>query len=645
MKNKNFYALLLVLCFVFAALTTGGCGGSSSSNSGSSDNAEDASMAEVFDDDAAVEEIISRVGIDLLKLVGLRQVTISVSNDQTIMEALDLGDSDPATEAPYNSETVRAHYTSGDVILIEEPDLALINKVRGDLGLEAEDSGLTGASGSLEIYALALRSQDGIQNSFSYVVPRLGDISVSTADYDTEDAEPIIIDSNDLQGNGDYISGDKAGETAEDEYTMWDFQIDRCVRFFQWLINMEEALVNNSRFASAYTVRAAADNDLVNISKAQVKAFDFSVYDPNRKGWSNTGDTFKYDVNRAVSVNYSIYAVHSFSNHDDYYLVICNASTTPKNFGDTYRYKKEPHGEFKYNFLYGYTRSFSVEQHIDNGNMSVDDVALVDNALPNTLNQSKTYSESFTWNASGKLGLSKDGLSGELSGGVSHTNSISWTVSEYILNKQCYQDYKASAKWYVDMNMPSTGSRHGTLFDGYVGVNATNASRNALSYQSEWAWRVAKSYWQNHSSISMNVKSVVQDGYTHGESRYTSSSLSDWFATYVSDRNDSSYTYTGTNSLVLEQPVHLAASVSSLILPSKAEGSRNFTILSENDWTLKSNADWLKFTSTSGTATGATEYAVLFDVDENTTSSPRQGTITLSDGKTSVNIQVLQSGK
>ena len=407
---------------------------------------------------------------------------------------------------------------------------------------------------------------------------------------------------------------------------------------------MNNLVEETSRTASEYELKAAEDNDLAKIAMAQVKTFDFSIYDPNKKCWKNTGDTFKYDVNRDVFISYQIYAVHSFTNHNDYYLVLCDASTTPRNFKDTTRkmYDSDIDETFEFNFLHGYTRGYYIEQYVDNGSMSSTQVGLI-KAIPNNLNRSTTHSETLGWSIGGSIGFSGKSAEGSINASVEYSNTTTWETTEYSIVNECRTTYPAITKWRMDMQLPTDGSKHKGGSDGhYYGVNATNASKNNLNLHSEWVWSVAPDYWRNHSNITMKIKSHVEDGYTTGEAAQWHGFLNLEKKYY--SRDDDYYSYDRTASLTLNRPVHVASSTSTLLFPSKAASGNAFSILSEGDWSISSNVNWLTFTKTSGTATGDSAYAIMTDIAENTSSSPREGTITVKSGTEEITIQVLQSG-
>ena len=112
--------------------------------------------------------------------------------------------------------------------------------------------------------------------------------------------------------------------------------------------------------AAEYEACAADDDvDLAKIADAQKKTFDTSVY-YHEKIWG-----YSFPVDRVSQLTYEIYAAHSFSNGNDFYLVNLEAMTTPKGFFDTYiDHPTEPEGyDYKYhaNYLCGYTNAVDFE--------------------------------------------------------------------------------------------------------------------------------------------------------------------------------------------------------------------------------------------------------------------------------------------
>ena len=262
--------------------------------------------------------------------------------------------------------------------------------------------------------------------------------------------------------------------------------------------------------------QTAANGDLTTITDAQTKTFDFSYSNIKVRGPNKNGvhyDCVDFVRSRNNTVSYQIYPVHSFSNDKDCYLVQSTATSVPKNFVNIII----TFNDYVCNYTYGYIRMVYTSQYVDNGTMSVNDVALIKN-VPSNPNISTTYSEDMEWNVSNKVGVNKDGVVAEVGGGVSYSKSKSWSVSEYSLVNISMRDYIASDQWYTDTQTPDNGATHyvGALLVFCEGVNAKSAARNQMQYDADWIWKIGKDYWKNHSNIKMNIKFEAQDGACFG---------------------------------------------------------------------------------------------------------------------------------
>lgn len=641
MKQRSISVLLMFAAMLFAVVSLGGCGGSSSSTTGGG-GADDSSltMNDVWDDKEAMHEVSNRLtSEDMFNLLAVRMEGIERKADGSVtmqyFNTLRYAISDEEyPEVPYNKDELLAHYESGGIILIGSADQELVNTVLSDLGLSEEDTGTFGQSGSLEVYGLACIKTEEMRNLFVYVVPRMGDIIVSN-DTSSEgfNLEPVN-ESTDIY-LPETVSGDNA-EIEPKEYTMRDFQIDRWTNFFRWMGNIAVESLNNSAFAASYQVRAA-DNDLASICDSQTKTFDFSyanVYtsgpEMNRTHYSCT--EFKRTRNNFVSVK--IFSAHSFSTGKDYYIVESTTTTVPKNFGDTVI----TFDGFNFvNYLYGYTKKFGSEFHIDGGGMNTNDVGLIRN-MPANVNNKTTHTEGMSWSINGHVGVNKEGVSAELGGGVSYESSKTWEVSEYTIVNSSMKDYPASAKWYIDVNEPTDGGEYYKTSGGWYwyGADATAASKNQLQYDSSFIWEVGRDYWKNNPNMKMNLTFTVDDGICIAKN-------SAFTAQYFRAANV--YTTMKSTSLKFEQPPHATVSQRTFAFTSKASNSQAFTLLAEDNWTIKDIPSWLHFTSTSGNATGSSERQILFDVDENTNTSPREAIITITSGRDSIKLEIAQSGK
>ena len=651
MKQKSFYAWLMISTVVFAVISLGGCGGNSSSLStyeatdegGSTEKVEESAvtMSNVWQDQKAAEEVVGKLNSgDVILLLTARMETIEKKSDGSVktkyysmVDSVFRDQNNP--ELPYNSADVLAHYNSGDVIVLLNTDLDLVNTVRADLGLISEDADNFGDSAILEAYAVSCQKVDGLRNTFIYIVPAFGDMISSDEAEDepeTETQSAEDIDEEDLPTTQN-TSSDKT-ETISEPYTLRDFQIDRWANFLRWMGNMGITSIMNANAASAYTVRAAANADITSIAEAQNYTFDFSY--PSFNSSVKLGDyTFTYSRCRNSYVNVTIYSAHSFTSGKDYYLVESNTSTIPKNFRDTYLdFEAYGHGSYC-NILYGYTRSAATEFNIDGGAMGVGDVALIRNA-PSSLNPETSYSEGMEWGINGSVGASKDGPSASVGGSVSFSKSKTWSVAEYSLINECFAEHPASAKWYIDVRQPNGGSTDNYVrpFVYWDGVNAVGSSTREIGYDTYFMWEVGKNYWKNHPNMSLRVKFNVEDGLCGG-----------WCCNFYGkfSRWDTYYTWCRRKSLKLEQPLHTGVSRTHIAITAHSSDQESFIIYSEDPWTIKNIPSWLHLSDTSGSASGGGGSLITFDVDANTTGQPRTAKITISSGRDNVEVQISQS--
>ena len=463
------------------------------------------------------------------------------------------------------------------------------------------------------------------------------DTETETNDLESDD---VLDESDDVLDESDDVLGESK---VVEEYTMRDFQIERWVNFFKWIGDVAAESVNNAAFAAGYQVRTA-DNDLAAICDAQSKVFDFSYANKHTNGPKFSGvhyECTEFNRTRNNFVSVKIFAVHSFSNGKDYYIVENTAETEPKNFSD----EMIEYNGYRRNYIYGFTSSIGTEFHIDGGEMSTSDVALIRNA-PAVEKITESYSENISWPINGKLGVNKNGASVEISGEAIYSKSKTWAVSEYTILNSSTEDYPASAKWCVDVERPvSKGERGSKNYRTWYISEAVNASINPLQYDTYFMWEVCRDYWKNHPDMKMNLNFTVVDGSYLGACRKTTGSISG-IATYKRyKRKDLTYTTTKMDSLKLEQPPHTAVSRTNFEFSASGANSQAFTILAEDNWTITDIPYWLHFTSISGNATGNTESQVLFNVDENPTPEAREAAVTLKSGLDTITLTVRQAGK
>lgn len=231
----------------------------------------------------------------------------------------------------------------------------------------------------------------------------------------------------------------------------------------------------------------------------------------------------------------------------------------------------------------------------------------------------------------GEVGFSKSGLSLNISGGVSHSKSETWTTSDWEIIAEPFSAKNASVAWTASVTGPSGTGNWYTNTDyhnHYESIRATTASRQNLSFKSEWIWYVDKSIWskQESKTIPMKVNIFWEEGFCYGQGEGSNAWLVSW--EWTGSRRYPRFSANKTMNLTM--PRHSWVEAKTFDAKKVGESNIGFDILSEGNWKVSSNVNWINFTKSEGEATDSTSYPVRFDVDENTTGKSRQATITFT---------------
>ena len=655
--KKFFYWLTMAALIAFIVASLGGCGGSHS-NPGRSSESEEEKNTELSFTGKLNGDLLSIYGsekydkmMEELKAKGLldnmnpTKMIICITDEeaeQLITEILAEAESDSEIDEDalryvlnsymFDAEKVKESYEQEETILLAYPDESFINKTLEAVGLErsyvrnAEEN----PSGRLEIYAIAKRTIGERTHTFTYSAAC--DENIATSNDEEEELSVTRGSSAEISGNkfflydaeGNVILSDDVGTVAsadklevsgnpDEDGTL--FTVERWRAFYEWCASLTDWAKEQEVTATAIEVRAAADDDLTKISEAQSKTFEFPGNRDNYSPWE--GNEKKVNLRRRNTLNFNVYTCHSFRYGNDYYLVLASGTTIPQNFQDrTFRWYWPDGNSDILNYLSGYTGSFGFETYLMNSNwnsdLTVDDVAL-ERHVPRNVNKSTTHNEGMSWNLGGEVGVNKDGPSAKISAGVSFNSSKSWVTTEYEIQDKTMQDKSASAEWRADVTGPSQGSYHARWTGGHWGVNATAASTNNLTFDTQWVWRVSKSVWNKFSSGSIPMRIICkwEEGFCHGKGFSTT-------PPYHWDDTRSYPEFSGTDTMYLDMPSHCWIGTTGFDFGGGGnKGNGGFDLLSEGDWMITNIPDWIHFNTTSGTATGDSPQTVRFEVDEN----------------------------
>ena len=631
MTGKRFFVFLTALLLLALAVFGGGCGGGSHNNDDI--DPDDLSMASV-EGTPEYEAMLAELEAD---------GTMAEVEKHGIYKY---------TGGENAEEEVLAAYESGKVVMLFEPTAEDVNgflQLLGSLSMNVED--IAPNTKGLELFAMARKKDsDGKSHRCTYIVTHRADATVSD---ETVELAPEEGDASKEDSGSEATVTEKQTE-AEPEYSEVEFQVDRWREFYKWIAGLDDAIKANAASMSDYEVRAAADDDdLTKLSEAQIVTLDLSV-SKKLSGFNINGaycPEFERTMNRRNVLTFTIYSAHSFKSKDDFYIVRGNMSTTPRNYQDTMvRFTDGDNNTLKCNFVYGYTKETDLFLEIDDGNkLSASDLSLIE-VQPANVNRSTTYSKTTTESISGKIGVNKDGPSAEIGGGVSYSNSQSWTTSEYSIVNHSFSNSFEMAAWATFFDYCDGGSEHdyegkyhGDSHDGeWDGVNATPASTVMLELPVYAVFQVKENYWKNHSKINLIGWLYVSDGWTTG---YTDVYKSGWHTSVLSyGRQDNTDTGCKGFSFALKQPPHAAVTQRKFDLDSDGTSKVSFTLLAEDNWTITDIPDWITFTRTSGGATGEDGTLIYGQANRNIGSDPRYASLTLTSGRENITIEVGQLG-
>ncbi len=564
-------------------------------------------------------------------------------------------------QALFNSDDIKETFDNEETVLLLCPDETFVNRALEAVGLAPDYVMNTenNPSGYLEMFAIAKRDTDVRTHTFRYEAS-LPNTAVISDDSENTVTEPIPVT---ITSDDTYIyvwSGDECissldisaksteppiTSTEDDDNVMDDelFSVDRWRSFYEWCAGLTDwAEEQDAQALSIESRISAANDDLTKIANAQGHTLDFSINQSNftppayaKGAWQQMG----VDIKRKNIISFTVYNCHSFKYHDDYYLVQARATTVPLNYQ-----KKMPHkikwGSGSTNtvcYLSGYTGSFGFESYVDinNGNLTLDQIA-IDRHQPINVAKSKTYTSSESWNISGNIGVNTTtGLTLGLTPGASYTSGQSWTTTDFSIIDKTSVNGNTKPEWTLDVTGPSVTDWHWEtlLIESYYELTPTAASTQALNFNSEWIWRVNKSIWSRGDlpefdfngkrirKLPMKIICKTQEGFCFGKGEEEH-----LFSHFVWGEQRTYPLFTKTQTMNLDMPPHCWLSQSTFSF-SKAANHGDFTLLSEENWTLSTSASWVHLSVTNGSGTNDEQKQVLFDVDANNTGAIRTATI------------------
>lgn len=558
--RKTIYSFMAVSFLVFVMVSIGGCGGSSSKiqsnvNEQSNVSSEAASLlvssdmvpvmntSEWHDMINEFEEAGSGDKMNPQKWVYcitdeeadiLRKKYADSEAELTVLEAL-----------LFNAEDIKRNYDDEHIILLLYPDEDFINRTLEAAGLEGNFvlTSEEAPSGRLEMFAISKRTVNERTHTFTYRAARSDATTISddTSAPSTDGGEVIVsgdvayeIDENgNILSSSDVTTKDKEETPGINDENGELFNVNRWRNYYNWCASIADWAEEQSAEASSIEMYSAAiEGDLTKIADAQTETLDCSINIPGYMPWGNINYCDAVNIRRANTVSFIIYSCHSFTTESDYYLVKATARTATNYYQDrvvTFTWGDDSfnkaHGKpldltanmgghkDPVNYISGFTKSMTIYAAIHNGNPSV--LANTPTNVPKETN----YSNTMGWNLSGTIGGSKDGASGSLTGGVSYSETKSFTEKAYKITNALNIFDPSWVLTYTD----GISEGHWHVNGYYQGINPPPQSTENVEFESSWIWEVGKSVWSGaEKTITMNFDFRSQEGFAfvHGRNNF-----------------------------------------------------------------------------------------------------------------------------
>ena len=338
-------------------------------------------------------------------------------------------------------------------------------------------------------------------------------------------------------------------------------------------------------------------------------------------------------------LDYSVYSAHSFTDHNDYFILASSLYTKPlKVENDAHCYLPFMPGGYTWYFgLRGYTRSMTLGATLGN---------VVKTSMPDGVSKGTYYTDTFTWSDEGVFSAHDFGVFE----GMSYSGKIFFDA-EYITVANLSDT--SSATLMASFDAPRSGSS-----SSKTGYYANSASMEECNLPLHVVFKLSSDDWKKgYDSVNLVFEGSIQEGEAVKDSSYHDHQTWDRYP-----RID----LLATKNFKLEirkpnPPMHSTVHQRNYAFPKAPEegikGAAAVKILSETNWQLlvESTAeDWLIISGdkTSGNATGPEGEWVIFTAKENTTGQNRFAKLTLvsspydNKSKTEVTIvDVFQAGQ
>ncbi len=346
-------------------------------------------------------------------------------------------------------EKVKQVYDKGGVIAITEPSKATIERFKrnkmGDAFMQAPDG----------------EDADGHFNDVYAFNKTGGEMHLEDL-YDTDDAQ---IETEVITEDGDTARTEFEDTNQSLEYTPYTYGLFADA-VAEWVEKQAVSYENNTNGSS---------NDIHAMTNAQTKTY---IYNPTYPGHEKAKDrTALYQV------TYTIYAVYSFDQDMDYYMVHQEIIGNNKPMMLPSKWKEDKGN------CYGFYLGEIDNDHqifMPNGGSFSSTEVFVHDPKPVTSEGSYSTTSGYSVDFGGSIGLDPSGLSGGLSAGGSLSESYTMNISDVTITNNSLDGGSGRARWVYDVaDAPVTSNGFKAKMH-----ESPLVSRNTIVIHNCWYWTV-----------------------------------------------------------------------------------------------------------------------------------------------------------
>ena len=613
MNRKLFYVFLVCAFMALLVITVGGCGGSSNSNrpnSSISGEEGESGGEEGYNQEtersaimvSAINEknlegsdiahlvrefvLISGLNGDGEQLNGVEEDPLAVLSDMAAKGgAVFL---DYSSFSANNIENVKEAYEAGAAIVMIYCTQEQIDFLFDELGVEG-GSIIPEGSNSPYNELVAVKKNDS--GTSIYVMPHAANLAVSS----------------DITNNSALTSD----ELKEKD----DFNRERLQRVVDWIKGGETE--STSVKASDITDQ----EDLTKLSTVTRFTLDFSYKDPKA---DDHGKKNFYNM-----IAYDVYSCHSFETGKDYFVIEMNSQANPKKEAvhEVITAERKISGRNIMCLLdsaVGYIKSMKFANDIDVN------AFLVDSKPVTQKTDVSSKQERIEYNFGNLVAYKPVGHGRYFPefNNVIYQKDLFHSVNGFELNA-------SDTTWDITFPLPADGEEveDTTASASYQKVEPTESSVSSRRERMIYIYEIDRDEIRdNGNEVTLSTTVTSEHGCTEGNAYNVDPDEHD----YLLPRSDTTW-YKSVKNAQIKLPLPPTVGISvSVIYTGRASGANAFQILSDSDWTIDTQADWITASPSSGKATNTQAESIIITYLANETSSTRATDILIrnSSGET-----------